>query len=480
VSLARCFVRSGHGVAARPNIVVSDGLAAAVTAAWVLSLRRQRSRYRPNPHVFPDIADDTEGRSTAAARIRAAYHRRTRAAQIHDGEADEGFGLNVGGHDGDPAGARAHRDPGSAATTRVPDEDVLVAHLVARLRDIRVGANTPKSAERSAAGHGGDAPRSQGDVREADAAALPFGVRTDREVVVDLSTIAGLGLVGEGALAAARALLLSAVGVGLTGRSTPPPALPPAPGRSSRSPSLSPPPSPSPSLLPALSPVLSPGVEVVVVADLLTDLFGPDLSRLRLPPTVRVLEGEAALAAADAAIPARARRGGAPRAAGTSGPGLLLVAPGPPDPATDHSRWGSRLQAVLHRGAAGGVVGLLVGAWWPAGWVYVGGEGLVGMIPAGLPVVLRGARVFGLGAAESMELLGLFADVYPGKGKPRPPTDRGGRRRGPGANQKGPEKDPFVALSASPFLAADWLRLKDCPGEMIACTRGLPFIFSVA
>jgi DNA-binding SARP family transcriptional activator len=66
------------------------------------------------------------------------------------------------------------------------------------------------------------------------------------------------------------------------------------------------------------------------------------------------------------------------------------------------------------------VVGVLVGDWPAGASVHVHADGWVEACSPGPAEVLQGARLFGIGAAEAGELLGLLTRVYPQPGPPSP------------------------------------------------------------
>ncbi|MFD8497312.1 BTAD domain-containing putative transcriptional regulator [Amycolatopsis sp. NPDC059657] len=197
-----------------------------------------------------------------------------------------------------------------------------------------------------------------------------LGVRDGREVALDLATARGLGLIGAGAPAAARALLVAALAT--------------APGRT------------------------APSDAAIVIApvDDLVAVLGRGATQQRLPSAVRVVDDlEEALDVVEAETLVRASASREPGVeAGTWLP-LVLVARPPAQP--------GRLQAVLDNGAPFGVTGLLLGQWQPGVTCYVRSDGTISSTGPGLGEALRGARMFRLGDDDAADLLALLHDAEP-------------------------------------------------------------------
>jgi DNA-binding SARP family transcriptional activator len=209
--------------------------------------------------------------------------------------------------------------------------------------------------------------------RRPQALAPGLGVRNGREVALDLATARGLGLVGAGAPAAARALLVTALTTSaghLAGTSRP------------------------------------AGTAVFVPADDLVSVLGRGATQEHLPSAVRVVADlEDALDAVEAETLVRASASREPDAEPGTWPPLVLVA----RPPAHHQR----LQAVLDNGAPFGVTGLLLGQWQPGVTCYVRQDGTISATGPGLGEALRGTRMFRLGDDDTAELLTLLREAEP-------------------------------------------------------------------
>jgi hypothetical protein len=199
-----------------------------------------------------------------------------------------------------------------------------------------------------------------------------LGVRDGREIALDLAVARGLGLVGAGAPAAARALLVTVLSTSNGHRAD------------------------------------SAGARVVVPAEDLVPLLGRGAAHTRLPAALRVAGSlEAALDALEAEILVRAgARTGTPQDEPRSWPTLVLAATVP-----EHQR--PRLQAVLDNGSPFGITGLLLGQWQPGVTAYIRTDGTVSASSPGLGEALRGAHMFRLGDNHTAELLTLLAQAEP-------------------------------------------------------------------
>ncbi|GGN23904.1 hypothetical protein GCM10011609_77030 [Lentzea pudingi] len=295
------------------ELFVSLGLAAAVSATLMLARRRHRSRYRPGSGDRDDLPV-----APVVYQLRLA-HLRTEAHNDIDLDEDEA----------DDERSR----PGPA----VPP--------------LMVGAHE--------AGAGGTAALTPG-----------IGVRDGREIALDLAAARGLGLVGAGAPAAARALLITAL-------------------------TTSP-----------RHPATSAGTVVIVPAGDLVSMLGRGARHLHLPSTVRVVRDlDSALDAVEAEILVRATTSREPGAGHRRCPPLVLVAQ-PPAPHL-------RLQAVLDTGRPFGVTGLLLGQWQPGVTCYVRADGTISATGPGLGEALRGTQVFRLGGDDTTQLLNLLHQAEP-------------------------------------------------------------------
>jgi DNA-binding SARP family transcriptional activator len=315
---------SGPGIGWEPGVFVGLGLAAAVSAALVAARRRYRRCYRPGSGRRDDLPV-----TPVVYQLRLAHLRADHAANDPDGSGGQDPGT----------------DPPPVVVTTAPDH--------AR---VEVGA------------------------------APGLGVRDGREVALDLAVARGLGLLGPGAAAATRALLLTLL------------APPPHPG-SPRS----------------LAPVGA--ARVIVPVEDLALVLGPDHTHTPLPDAVRVVaDVDAALDELEAEMLHRAREHHPAR--GSAWPVIALVAR-PPTQSTQ------RLQAVLDNGAHLGLVGVILGQWRPGASAYIRGDGTVSATSPGTGEALRGTRMFHMPHAETADLLTLLRQAQPDTSGPTPiPPDQ--------------------------------------------------------
>jgi hypothetical protein len=190
------------------------------------------------------------------------------------------------------------------------------------------------------------------------------GVRGGRELALNLVSTRGLGLVGPGASAAARALLLH-----------------------------------------LLAQHIQDGEHVHVLlpaSDLTFILAGAEAARL--PSTISVVASfDAALDEMEAQLVTRTRQridDSTPRRS----PGTLALL-GSPAPHAER-----RLQAVLDNGSTLGMAGILLGQWRPGATVRVRPDGTVSATSPGLGDSLTGTRLFTLPTADATELLTALHD----------------------------------------------------------------------
>ena len=313
---------SGPGIGGEAGVFVGLGLAAAVSAALVAARRRYRRRYRPGSGRRDDLPV-----APVVYQLRLAHLRADHAANDPDGSGGQGPGTS----------------PPPAVVTTAPDHA-----------------------------------RVKGEV------APGLGVRDGREVALDLAVARGLGLLGPGAAAAARALLLTLL------------ASPPHPG-SPRS----------------LSPVGA--ARVIVPVEDLALVLGPDHTHTQLPDAMRVVADlDAALDDLETEMLHRAREHHP--APGSAWPVIALVAQ-PPTQSTQ------RLQAVLDNGAHLGLVGVILGQWRPGVSAYIRADGTVSATSPGMGEALRGTRMFHMPHAETADLLTLLrqAQAHTPGPTPTPP-----------------------------------------------------------
>jgi DNA-binding SARP family transcriptional activator len=203
-----------------------------------------------------------------------------------------------------------------------------------------------------------------------------LGVRDGREIALDLAIARGLGLVGPGASAAARALLVALL------------------TRTSRQPN--PPPS----------------AVVLVPADDLATLVGAHATG-DIPAALRVAADlDTALDELDTEIQARIRH----EPAADEPPSLVVVA-SPPDGTS------SRLQAVLDNGAPFGIVGVLLGQWRSGITAHVHADGTVSATNPGVGEALEGTQLYRLPDTDTRDLLRLLRHAQ--SDTPLPPAEPG-------------------------------------------------------
>ncbi|KOX19269.1 transcriptional regulator [Saccharothrix sp. NRRL B-16348] len=308
------------------QLFVGLGLASAVSTALMIARRRHNSRYRPGSGDRTDLPV-----APVVYQLRLAHLR----AEQHD---DDGW---------------------EEGEERVPPPAVLV-----------VGASGTGSGERAAFAPG-------------------LGIRDGREIALDLAASRGVGLVGAGAPATVRALVVATLTTSAQRPAT----------------SLS-----------------GPGTRMFIPAVDLAWLLGHGIRRARLPAALRVVADlDAALDALEAETLVRAGTGRRQGTASGSWPPLVLVARTP-----EHRR--QRLQAVLDNGAPFGITGFLLGQWQPGVTAYVREDGTVSATGPGLGEALRGTRMFHLGDDDTTELLTLLHQAQPdtpgGADVPVPPIPR--------------------------------------------------------
>ena len=301
------------------ELFVGLGLAAAVSAALLIARRRHNSRYRPGSGGRDELPV-----APVVYQLRLAHLRAERDDTEFDLDDDTG----------DDEGERRRRAPSPPPVV---------------LGTSQTGPGRPP------------------------ALAPGLGVRDGREVAVDLATARGLGLLGAGAPAAARALLIAALATATGHRAT--------------------------------ASQLA-GATVVVPADDLAAVLGRGAARAHLPDALRVVADlDNALDVVEAEILVRAAASRQEGAESGSWPPLVLVA----RPPQQHQR----LQAILDNGAPFGVLGLLLGQWQPGVTCYVREDGTISATGPGLGEALRGTRMFRLGDDDTAELLTLLHQADP-------------------------------------------------------------------
>jgi DNA-binding SARP family transcriptional activator len=297
--------QAGPGLDLSTGVFVSLGLAAAITAAMVSARMWRRRRYRIGSGDRADLQRPT-----------APVVRALRAAHDHD------------------------QDEGAAA------EGMEYVDLTP--------APPPARATATAAGEIGDRPTH---------VPARLGVRSGRELALNLAGARGVGLAGPGAAAAARALLLHLL--------TEPPA---------------------------------GDIGVIIPADDLHCLLrDPDIENL--PSAVQIAETlDDAITEMEAALLTRTRGRAEENDRPATPPSLVLLAS--PD-----RRVEGRLQAVLDTGSTLGLAGILLGQWRPGATVLVRVDGTIGATSPGPGEALALTRLFTLPAADATALLAALRDA---------------------------------------------------------------------
>ncbi|MGH3782080.1 MAG: BTAD domain-containing putative transcriptional regulator [Pseudonocardiaceae bacterium] len=299
----------GFGIEWGSGVFVGLGLATAISAALVAARRRHRRRYRPGSGRRDDLPV-----APVVYQLRLAHLRAN-----HDDPCPN--------PDPDPD----QHDQGQVLLRAIGDD--------------------PHASPRQAARRG-VTPR--------------LGIRDGREVALDLAVCRGLGLVGAGALTAARALLLALL------------TQPPASATTAR---------------------------VIIPVDDLTLLLGAQHAHSQWPAPVRVVADlNAALDELETEMLRRVRE--TDSGAEAAWPVLALVAR-PPEHNTQ------RLQAVLDNAAPFGLVGVLLGQWRPGLSAYIRDDGTVSSASPGPGQALLGTRMFHLPETETTEVLTLLRQAQP-------------------------------------------------------------------
>ncbi|WP_410647988.1 BTAD domain-containing putative transcriptional regulator [Amycolatopsis sp. cmx-4-54] len=338
------------------EVFASLGLAAAVSALLVLTRRRHHARYRPGS----GRRDDDLPVAPVVYQLRLAHLR----AQHHDEdlELDAETGIATGG-----PGRRERRDPGgedpaprSGTAPEGTGNEARPTVVVPRVRRV-IGAAMP-----AGCGAGPATLPSVVDIAldikpsPADGDVATAGEGT--QVALDLARVHGLGLVGPGGYAAARALLLTLLADSLGN----------APTRR----------------------VYVPSADVA-------RLLGVPGATTDLPTSITVVADlDTALAALEAPVPPR--------------PAVLIASP-PGDPGRQ-----ARLQHLLDNHGQHGLTALLLGQWRAGVTAYVTGGGIISATDPGLGEPLRGTRAFTLPETATRDLLAFLRTAAP-----RASTDSG-------------------------------------------------------
>ncbi|MFI5593681.1 BTAD domain-containing putative transcriptional regulator [Amycolatopsis sp. NPDC051758] len=361
------------------EVFVSLGLAAAVSGLLLLARRRRQVRYRPGGgRRDEDLLAAPVVYQLRLAHLRAQHHDEDTALEV-DSECDDASGPDACGTEADVPAIRQHRrEP--AHRSSEGQVQVLVPH------SRRVVAAAP-----TGSGSGSATPSWPVDI--ALHTTTPPGSRITgatageaTQLALDLARVHGLGLVGPGGYAAARALLLTI----LT-------------DESNRAPSPR---------------VLAPATD-------LARLLGVPTPATGLPGALRIVADlDTALAALEAPD--------APR------PAVLITTP-PPEPEQQ-----ARLQHLLDNGAHLGVTALLLGQWRPGVTAYVAAGGTISATDPGLGEPLRGTRSFTLPETATRDLLNLLYTAQAPDGCGNPHDDPASRSGEPGSERAAtpPRVDP--------------------------------------
>jgi DNA-binding SARP family transcriptional activator len=311
-----------------PDLFVGLGLAAAISAALLVARRRYRARYQPGSGDRDDFPV-----APVVYQLRLAH---LRAEQDDTGPDLDNLGdINnfVASEDAENTGG------GPASRGLVPP-----ARLIGAPED---------------------------GVDETTTLTARLGVRDGREIALNLAVARGLGLVGAGAPAAARALLVTVLSTSRGRR------------------------------------VGGSSTKVVAPAEDLVSLLGRAAAHAQLPTGLQVTGGlDEALDALEAEILVRARASTGHDAEPRPWSPLVLAAE-----VTEHQR--PRLQAVLDNGSPFGITGLLLGQWQPGITAYIRSDGTVSATSPGLGQALRGTHMFHLGDNDTADLLTLLAQAQP-------------------------------------------------------------------
>jgi DNA-binding SARP family transcriptional activator len=327
-------------------VFVSLGLAAAVSAALVAVQRRHRARYRPG--------SGRRGDDLPVAPLVYQLHLAHLHAQHHDEDADlaaETQRPAADGTDSDPAPGR--RPHGEAASVQVmPRHRRRTLGHADPGTDVSGSTHTALAPDIALATASGEPPPDGGHQHDAQ----PTG---DGTLALDLARAQGLGLVGPGSYAAARALLLTLL-------------------------------------------TTTPATTVLVPAPDLTRLLGVPHRANDLPDAIRVVDDlTAALTDLEPHLATSAEN------ASTSARRVLVTSP-PLDDAPQ-----ARLQALLDTGDRTGITALILGQWRPGVTAYVTGDGTITATDPGLGEPLRGTRAFTLPDTAARDLLALLRSANP-------------------------------------------------------------------
>jgi DNA-binding SARP family transcriptional activator len=320
------------------EVFVSLGLAAAVSGLLLLARRRRHVRYRPGGGRRDEDAPAAPVvYQLRLAHLRAQHHEEDTALDV-DGESDDASGTEA-----DVPVIRQHR---REPALRGSEGQVQV--LVPRRRRVVAAAPT---------GTGGSAtPSWPVDIALETITPRPDGGTTDTTageatyLALDLARVHGLGLVGPGGYAAARALLLTMLTSARDG---------------------------------------APSPRVLVPATDLARLLGVPGPVTGLPEELRVVADlDTALAAVEAPE--------------SPWPAVLITTP------PREAQRQARLQHLLDNDARHSVTSLLLGQWRPGVTAYVTAGGTISATNPGRGEPLRGTRAFTLPETATRDLLSFL------------------------------------------------------------------------
>ncbi|WP_240522160.1 BTAD domain-containing putative transcriptional regulator [Amycolatopsis vastitatis] len=330
------------------EVFVSVGLAAAISALLVLARRRHRARYRPGSSRRDDVPATPVVYQLRLAHLRSRQHDEDSDLEAASDQQTDDPTPHEPPHGHAPSDAASRPDTGMPGHTGSGNHRVL-----ARRSRCVIGAPTPDVGPRNPPSVVEIAldPTNDGVDGETTNAAAGEG----SEIALDLARVHGLGLLGPGGYAAARALLLTILTSRTQGRPTPT--------------------------------VLVPTID-------LARLLGVPPSAVDLPDTVTVVADlDTALAALDVQQPHR--------------PTVLIAAP-PDEPDRQ-----AQLQQLLDNRAQHGLTALLLGQWRAGVTAYVTADGIISATDPGLGEPLRGTRAFTLPETATRDLLAFLRTTQP-------------------------------------------------------------------
>ncbi len=332
------------GVSWGTEVFVSLGLATAVSAALLLLRRRHNARYRPGS----GRRDDHLPVAPVVYQLRLAH------LQAQHQDDDRGLVAEASQLDRSVGTSRVSADDGgdTAAPHRHCGSVRVLSSTTCRVVGSRATPAAPGS--RSVA-----APEIALECTLDSDASKASAAAGGQLLALDLARAHGLGLVGPGGYAAARALVLTM----LTGH---------------------------------------PAATLVIPADDLACLLGVPARPEDLPTAVRVVDDLAT--GLDLLEPHVAPPQG-PADADSPAP-LVLIAS-----ASVGQDERVRLQGLLDNGGQAGVAAVLLGQWQPGVTAYVTSAGIISATDPGLGESLRGSRAFTLPDTVTRDLLTLLRDV---------------------------------------------------------------------